>query len=156
MTVEQTNATRTAAETYFESWRARDFGALRTVLAPEVEFAGVFGTANGIDECAWRRRPRTTMWRALFAARSPLRLSRWRRVRPLLAGTGATPQRWAKAASERSRSGLSHADRSPRGVRESVEGHQGVARSAGLPVDVANNLLANDLEASPRALGTGL
>jgi hypothetical protein len=51
MTVEQTNATRTAAETYFESWRARDFGTLRTVLAPEVEFAGVFGTANGIDEC---------------------------------------------------------------------------------------------------------
>jgi hypothetical protein len=51
MTVEQTNATRTAAQTYFESWRARDFGTLRTVLAPEVEFAGVFGTANGIDEC---------------------------------------------------------------------------------------------------------
>lgn len=51
MTIEQTNVARTAAETYFESWRTRDFDTLRTVLAPEVEFAGVFGTANGIDDC---------------------------------------------------------------------------------------------------------
>src|SRR3954453_21884088 len=49
------------------------------------------------------------MCRAKLACRSPPRLSRWRVVRPLLAGTGATPQRWAKAASERSRSGLSPA-----------------------------------------------
>ncbi len=48
---DQTDATRAAAETYFESWRTRDFDTLRTVLALDVDFAGVFGTANGIDEC---------------------------------------------------------------------------------------------------------
>ena len=46
------------------------------------------------------------MLRALLAWRSPLRLSRWRWVRPLLAGTGATPHRWAKAASEVIRFGV--------------------------------------------------
>jgi hypothetical protein len=51
MIMDPTNATRVAAEIYFESWRTRDFDALRTVLAPDVEFAGVFGTANGIDAC---------------------------------------------------------------------------------------------------------
>ncbi len=47
--------------------------------------------------------------RALFAARSPPRLRRCRSVRPLLAGSGAAPHRCARAASERSRSGLSQA-----------------------------------------------
>jgi hypothetical protein len=50
----------------------------------------------------------------------------------------------------------SHPDRSPWGVRESVEEHQVSPRSAGLPVDLANNPLTNDLEASPRDPGTGL
>ena len=49
------------------------------------------------------------VWRALLAARSPPRLRRWRSVLPELAGMGAAPQRWARAASERSRSGLSPA-----------------------------------------------
>lgn len=43
--------TRTAAATYFDAWRERDFERLRTVLADDVEFNGVFGTARGIDEC---------------------------------------------------------------------------------------------------------
>ena len=47
--------------------------------------------------------------KALFARRSPPRLSRWRSVRPEDAGIGDTPHRWAKAASERSRWGLSPA-----------------------------------------------
>ena len=44
-----------------------------------------------------------------MAWRSPLRLSRCRWTRPLLAGTGATPHRWATAASEVIGSGLSPA-----------------------------------------------
>lgn len=47
----QTEATRTAATTYFEAWRDRDFNRLRTVLAPDVGFVGVMGVAQGIDEC---------------------------------------------------------------------------------------------------------
>ena len=46
-----TEATRTAATTYFDAWRTRDFDRLRTVLDPQVRFAGVLGTANGADEC---------------------------------------------------------------------------------------------------------
>lgn len=44
-------ATRHAVTVYFDSWKARDFGRLRSVLAPEVDFVGVLGTASGIDEC---------------------------------------------------------------------------------------------------------
>ena len=44
------------------------------------------------------------MWRARLSWRSPPRLSRWRIVCPLEAGSGATPARRAKAASERTRS----------------------------------------------------
>jgi hypothetical protein len=47
----QTALTRAAATTYFDAWRTRDFDRLRTVLAPDVEFVGVLGAANGIDEC---------------------------------------------------------------------------------------------------------
>ncbi|WP_295010532.1 nuclear transport factor 2 family protein [uncultured Microbacterium sp.] len=43
--------TREAARVYFEAWRDRDFALLRTVLAEDVEFSGVFGDAHGIDEC---------------------------------------------------------------------------------------------------------
>ena len=49
--MDQTEQTRTAATTYFGAWRDRDFDRLRTVLAPDVEFVGVMGTANGVDEC---------------------------------------------------------------------------------------------------------
>lgn len=44
-------STRAAATTYFDAWRARDFDRLRTVLAPDVEFVGVLGTAHGADQC---------------------------------------------------------------------------------------------------------
>jgi hypothetical protein len=47
--------------------------------------------------------------KAWLARRSPLRCSRWRSVRPDEAGMGAVPHRCAKAASERSRWGLSPA-----------------------------------------------
>jgi len=43
--------TRRAATTYFEAWRDRDFDLLRTVLAEDVRFSGVFGDADGVDEC---------------------------------------------------------------------------------------------------------
>ena len=46
-----TEQTREAATTYFEAWRERDWDRLRSVLAPDVEFVGVMGTANGADEC---------------------------------------------------------------------------------------------------------
>ena len=44
------NAT-TAAATYFDAWRARDFDRLRTVLADDVSFVGPMGKAKGPDEC---------------------------------------------------------------------------------------------------------
>ncbi|MWV48137.1 nuclear transport factor 2 family protein [Rathayibacter sp. VKM Ac-2803] len=47
----QRDATRDAATVYFDAWRDRDFDRLRTVLAPDVDFVGVLGTASGIDEC---------------------------------------------------------------------------------------------------------
>ncbi|GAB39189.1 MULTISPECIES: nuclear transport factor 2 family protein [Gordonia] len=46
-----TAITRDAATTYFDAWRAGDFDRLRSVLAPDVDFVGVMGTARGIDEC---------------------------------------------------------------------------------------------------------
>lgn len=46
-----TEATRRAAEIYFEAWRQRDFERLRTVLADDVEFVGALGVAHGADEC---------------------------------------------------------------------------------------------------------
>jgi len=46
-----TEQTRQAVTTYFDAWRKRDFIRLRTVLAPDVSFVGVLGTAQGIDEC---------------------------------------------------------------------------------------------------------
>lgn len=49
-TTTETEATRAAATIYFDAWRARDFDRLRTVLHPDVEFAGVLGDAHGIDD----------------------------------------------------------------------------------------------------------
>lgn len=46
-----TDVTRAAAETYFDAWRTHDFDRLRTVLAPDVSFVGVMGTADGADAC---------------------------------------------------------------------------------------------------------
>jgi len=42
---------RTLATTYLESWRTKDFDTMRTVLAGDVTFAGVLGTAKGVEEC---------------------------------------------------------------------------------------------------------
>ena len=39
------------AETYFRSWVARDFAALRAVLADDATFRGPLGTADSGDEC---------------------------------------------------------------------------------------------------------
>ena len=50
-TANETERTRAAATTYFDAWRRRDFDLLRTVLASEVDFVGVMGTARGVDEC---------------------------------------------------------------------------------------------------------
>jgi SnoaL-like domain len=49
--MDQTERTRVAVTTYFDAWRTRDFDRLRSVHAPDVEFVGVMGTANGIDDC---------------------------------------------------------------------------------------------------------
>ena len=43
--------TATAAATYFEAWRDRDFARLRSVLADDVEFAGPLGEVKGGDDC---------------------------------------------------------------------------------------------------------
>lgn len=45
------DATRLAATIYFDAWKDRDFDRLRTVLAEDVRFSGVFGDADGVDEC---------------------------------------------------------------------------------------------------------
>ncbi|HEY0812960.1 MAG TPA: nuclear transport factor 2 family protein [Pseudonocardia sp.] len=42
---------RTVAETYFRSWKERDFTTLRSILADDVTFRGPLGTANDADEC---------------------------------------------------------------------------------------------------------
>lgn len=37
-------------DTYFDSWKAKDFVALRSILADDVKFVGPLGTADGADE----------------------------------------------------------------------------------------------------------
>ena len=44
--------TRTAVETYFRTWRERDFGAFRANLADDATFTGPLGTADDGDACA--------------------------------------------------------------------------------------------------------
>jgi hypothetical protein len=39
------------ADTYFRSWVARNEQGLRSVLAPDADFAGPLGTAQGVDAC---------------------------------------------------------------------------------------------------------
>src|SRR5690242_15756180 len=38
------------ATTYFESWKRKDFDALRAILADDVTFSGPMGTASGADD----------------------------------------------------------------------------------------------------------
>ena len=42
---------RTTAATYFEAWKARDFGRLRSVLADDVDFTGPLAHVRGGDDC---------------------------------------------------------------------------------------------------------
>jgi limonene-1,2-epoxide hydrolase len=42
---------KTIARTYFDAWRSRDFDRFRTILADDVSFRGVLGSAEGADEC---------------------------------------------------------------------------------------------------------
>jgi hypothetical protein len=39
------------AATYFDAWKARDFGRLRSVLADHVDFAGPLARVRGGDDC---------------------------------------------------------------------------------------------------------
>jgi hypothetical protein len=41
----------TVAAVYFEAWRERDFGRLRSVLADDVDFAGPLASVQGGDDC---------------------------------------------------------------------------------------------------------
>lgn len=42
---------KTLAETYFESWKSKDFETLRSVLADDATFRGPLGSADSGDEC---------------------------------------------------------------------------------------------------------
>jgi hypothetical protein len=42
---------RTLAETYFDSWKNKDFDTLRSVLADDATFRGPLGSAGTGDEC---------------------------------------------------------------------------------------------------------
>jgi ketosteroid isomerase-like protein len=50
MTTTQTDP-REVARTYFESWRAKDFDVLQSLLADEVTFVGPLGHAEGAEAC---------------------------------------------------------------------------------------------------------
>jgi limonene-1,2-epoxide hydrolase len=50
MSTATSDHTKTLARTYLDSWRARDFDRLRTVLADDVTFHGVLGVATGVEE----------------------------------------------------------------------------------------------------------
>ncbi len=39
------------AATYFDAWRERDFGRLRSVLADDVDFDGPLASVQGGDDC---------------------------------------------------------------------------------------------------------
>jgi hypothetical protein len=43
--------TRSLAETYFRSWKAKDFDTLRSILADDVTFRGPMGEADGVESC---------------------------------------------------------------------------------------------------------
>ena len=43
--------TQEAVRRYFEAWAAKDFDALRDLLADDVTFRGPLGQADGADAC---------------------------------------------------------------------------------------------------------
>jgi hypothetical protein len=52
MTTNPTADAAALAATYYQSWKAKDFATLRSLLADDVTFRGPLGTADGADECA--------------------------------------------------------------------------------------------------------
>lgn len=46
-----TEDARTAAATYFSSWKAKDFDRLRAVLADDATFRGPLGSADDAEAC---------------------------------------------------------------------------------------------------------
>ena len=42
---------RITAATYFDAWKAGDFGRLRSVLADDVDFSGPLARVRGADDC---------------------------------------------------------------------------------------------------------
>ncbi|MGI9034031.1 MAG: nuclear transport factor 2 family protein [Acidimicrobiales bacterium] len=46
-----TSSPEEVAAAYFEAWRAGDAEQVRPLLAPDVDFVGALGVANGVDEC---------------------------------------------------------------------------------------------------------
>lgn len=53
MTTLTTNP-RDVTATYFDSWKAKDFAALRSILDDGVTFRGPLGSANNAEECIAR------------------------------------------------------------------------------------------------------
>src|SRR5690348_14088335 len=51
MTPTTHDTTEALARRYFDAWAARDFDALRKVLADDATFAGPLGEADGAEEC---------------------------------------------------------------------------------------------------------
>jgi limonene-1,2-epoxide hydrolase len=51
MTTTATTDPRTMAETYFRSWKDKDFDTLRSLFSDDVTFRGPLGNADGVDEC---------------------------------------------------------------------------------------------------------
>ena len=47
-----TTSTRDAVDTYFRTWKARDFAGFRANLADDATFQGPLGTADDGDACA--------------------------------------------------------------------------------------------------------
>jgi hypothetical protein len=84
----------------------------------------------------------TMRCRAALAWRSPAGLRRCLVVRPLLASMGATPHRWAKAASECSRSGLSPAVVSSWAAQSGPTPKRARVRGAAVRVRVARSVSA--------------
>ena len=53
MSESTTDGTRTAVETYFRTWRERDFAGFRANLADDVTFEGPMATVDGADAVTW-------------------------------------------------------------------------------------------------------
>jgi hypothetical protein len=97
-TTDCTHPTTALAARYFEAWAARDFDALRDVLADDVTFRGPLGEAEGAEACLRGLRgiadgiglPKVRViaasgddvitWFELLTAEGPLPVANWSRV----------------------------------------------------------------------------